>query len=571
MLPRLRRKDNRTQQQPPKKVDGFRLRAMVMIAFILVAFTGVQVRLFTVGLTPVGEPDGSSNTTLQSVPLRGDILDRQGNLLATTLTVQSLYADPANILNVHDAVQKIRTVLPDLDAAWLQDRLTRDSRFVWLKRDLRPREVYQVNALGLPGLGFREEKARIYPHAKLAAHVLGNTNYQGDGIAGVEASFNDELSQGKTIQLTIDSRLQAALHETLQHTLVKSGAKGVWGVTVDPRTGEIMALVSLPDFDPNHYGDATPAQWRNRVTSNVYEMGSIFKLFTMAAAIQDNNLKLDDKFDCTRPISLDHFRIHDSSPHNAWLSVRDIFTYSSNIGAARIADAFGPEEQQAFFEKLKLLEPLDVDFPAAARPLYPDPWHWKRIQTMSMAYGHGIAVSPLHMVEAAAAVVYDGRWRKPQIRLGVKSKPSAAIVSPETIKKLHELMAMVVDHGTGRRAKVAGYDVGGKTGTSEKIDNGQYLKDKHLASFIGVFPLHAPRLVTLIMVDEGYDGEAGGGTVAAPAFAKFTEQAANILGVPPTAAQGGELLADYIPAQPETHRVKRAGYETFGTYWASRR
>ncbi|MBI1364031.1 MAG: penicillin-binding protein 2 [Proteobacteria bacterium] len=562
--PRARRLDNKPKVQQ-KPCAGIKLRAAFVMGLFVMAFCGLQVKLVTLGMLDGYEPAGNTIQTRLSADMRrGDIYDRNGELLATTLNTYSLYADPKTIMDVGEAVTKIAGVLPDMDTTILRDRLRRKGRFVWLRRNLTPQQAWQINALGLPGLGFRQEMARVYPHQSLLAHALGSVNNEGQGIAGVEATEEERLSQGQDVHLALDVRLQQALRDSLMETLVKTRAKAVWGISMEPDTGEIVAAVSLPDFDPNHYGSAHEEQWLNRISGGVYEMGSTFKLFTAAEMMDRKGVSPDQAYDCTSSISIGRFRIHDPYPKSRWLTLTEILRYSSNIGAARMADTLDEGEQKRFLDELHLLDRTDVGFSHVATALTPQ--RWKRIQTMTIAFGHGIAVSPVNMVAAVSTLVGDGNWREPSL---IRDRAHAApqrVVKPATVERMRNIMRDVVENGTATRAKVLGYDIGGKTGTAEKNENGAYLKDKHLASFVGVVPLDKPRLVTLIMVDEGYDGEkpGGGGSVAAPAFASFVRRAAPILGITP------QITGD-MPLVAEHPRVQRVGYETVSFNWGARR
>lgn len=553
-LPRQRRRDNRRRQYGAEKtVGGFRLRAWVACGFVVMGFAVVGVRLLTLGFMPYGEVETSGRIATFSPFERGDIVDANGELMATTLNVYSLFADPANVLDVDRAAKKLPAVLPELSANDIRQKLSRSGRFVWLKRALTPAEVYAVNALGLPGLGFRQEERRLYPQENMAAHLVGTTSYDGKGISGVEGGYEEALSSGHTIELTVDMRLQRALHDVLAETMTRTAAKGAWGITLDANTAEVKAMVSLPDYDANTYGKADPAAWLNKNISGVYEMGSTFKIFTMAMAKQELNMKMSEEIDCTKPLSIGGFKIRDSHPKAKWLRAREVFAYSSNIGAAQIADRMGPEIQRTYFEKLGLLEPLDVGLLTSLSPMYPEPHRWKRIATMAMSYGHGIAVTPMQMVAAARAAAVDGVWKQPTFTKGQKTIPPRQVFTMQTVRGVRELLGDVIDYGTGSKAAVYGYKVGGKTGTSEKTIAGGYAKDKHIASFFGMMPLENPRFVTLIMVDEADGGAAGGGTAAAPAFAEFAKQAAALLGIVPT-----EKTIELLPTQAQTERLQAA-------------
>ena len=530
--PRLRRRDNRVRQKSLKGFESYRVRIMVAFSLMFLGFALIGVRLFSVALMSTAEPEYTYQASSgEAHALRGKIYDAQGQVIATTLKVKSLFADPHHIMDVDEVVQKLEQALPDLSNEVLRAKLKKNSRFVWLKRHLTPQQVYAVNSLGVPGLGFREEEQRFYPQKDIAAHVLGSVNYRGKGVGGVEQGAQEILSQGEGVALTLDMRLQNALHEGLKKSMEVNEAKGAWGVTLDAKSGHILAMVSLPDYNANNFGLAPKNNWLNRTLDGVYEMGSVFKLFTHATAIEHENMKLDQLFDCTRPLKIGSFTIHDIYPRNAWLTAEEVFVYSSNIGAAQMGELVGASRQQDTLAELGLFDQYDSGLGYNAATLAPDPYRWGRIQTMSVSYGHGMAVTALQLAAAARTVLVDGVWRQPMMTLSAEQLPPRKVFSPKTVGMMRQLAAAVVQKGTGQAAAIKGYSVGGKTGTSEKNVDGQYVGDKNLASFVGVAPLNKPRLVTFIMIDEPKEG--GGGSVAAPVFAEYTQKALAFLGVPP--------------------------------------
>lgn len=535
MRPRTRRNHKR-QVRKDKSRDILKARLMYVVMALVLFLGFAEYSLLRVALTPVAEPEQRVTDLPYDEPVRGNIYDKNNVLVATTLSVKSLYADPKHVIDADEAVTKLSEVLPELDAQKIRKRLSKSHlRFVWLKRHLTPEQVYQVNALGLPGLFFRDEEKRIYPHKFLASHVLGGVNSAGNGISGVELSFNDNLSKGKDVHLNIDIRIQEALRKSLMNGLKETQAKSVSAVAMDPRTGEVVAMASLPDFDANHYGQASSVQWTNRTVNSVYELGSTFKIFTMAQGLDAKKISVDTPLDCTRPLKVGKFRIRDHYAKNKYLTASEVLIHSSNIGTARIADMHERGEQKEFFSALGLLDPVAIGLKESAGTLYPEDRRWGRIATMSMSYGHGIAVTPLHMAAAASAIVYDGKYRKPQLIQLEKQEAPKKVVSLETAKKMRYMMQRVVSEGTGRRAKIIGYDIGGKTGTAEKSIAGGYSKDKNIASFVGVLPANAPQLVAVVVVDEGKEGRNSGGSAAAPIFKDFVKAAAPILGIAPSA------------------------------------
>lgn len=552
-----RRKQER--RRSPRKADsGLSFLVYVPICFLTFGFFTVALKLCWVGAVPSSEPEeNSAMAIITEMPKRGDIYDRNGVLLSTTLNVYSLYADPMMMMDVKESLARLMTVLPDLNQEDLLPRLSNEKRrFVWLKRQLTPNEVKAVNDLGIPGLAFRMEEARFYPQKNLVSHLIGGVGVDGSGLAGVEKSYNGALKRGENIQLTVDVRLQEQLRSALLEQMEVTEAKSVWGVVLDPKTSDVLAMVSLPDYDPNRYGSAPPEAWMNKVTSGIYEMGSTFKTFTIAQGFENRLLTEETEFDCTKPVRVGRYTIRDSHPHYKWMPVKEIYQRSSNIGAARIADTFALGSQMEFFASLGLLDDMDIGLGAMAKPSYPS--HPGRVHTMSMSYGHGIAVTPMHLVSAVAAIAGDGVYRMPHVVKNAVRDTPHRVVGADTVEFIQSMMQNVVENGTGRRSRVLGYAIGGKTGTSEKAIAGGYSKSKNVASFVGIVPADNPQYVGLVMVDEGKEGLNSGGTAAAPAFARFVSKVAPVVGLRPT-----EFEAKYAQHYIE----ERFSHASLGSVW----
>jgi cell division protein FtsI (penicillin-binding protein 3) len=524
---------SRRVAQPKNSVGmEFRGRGYVVASMLLGVFVWLAINLVLVGVMPVTEPEAKPAMLALHEPLRGNIYDVNGQLLATTVTVRSLYADPKGVISIDEIVEKLQSVLPDINTKKLRKKLNRKARFVWLARKLTPTQAQNINNLGLPALGFKEEKIRMYPQENMMAHVLGGVNGAGVGISGIEKSYNERLAQGEDITLTLDLRLQTQLRESLNAKMKESGAKGASGIVLDPQTGAVSAMVSLPDYDLNHYGSAKPESWQNRATYSLYELGSTFKIFTLAEGLEEEKVTPLTEVDCREPLQIDKFTINDFHAKKKVLTAQEVFRYSSNIGAARIADTFTPADQRAFYRKLNLLEPLDISLYEKGKSLYPH--RLGRIYTLSMAYGHGIAVTPMHVAAATGAIVTDGFYKVPYFVEGQMQQYEEQIVKTNTTKTMRNLMRDVVQNGTARNAQVAGYDIGGKTGTAEKNIRGKYVKNKNISSFIGVLPLDNPTMLVSIVLDEGHiKGKSGGGTMAAPVFSDFVRKAAPLIGLLP--------------------------------------
>ena len=474
---------------------------------------------------------------------RADIVDRNGVVLAITLPTASLYANPRQIQDTETVAAHLADILPELSKAELRARLSAKRSFVWLKRNLTPREQYRINRLGVPGLYFQREHRRIYPHGALTAHVVGFTDVDSKGLAGMEQAF-DEVLRGATrpLELSLDLRIQHILSEELAGAMREFSAIGAAGLVLDVNSGEVLAMASLPAFDPSNPA-AAPAETRfNRASLGIYEMGSVFKIFTTAMALDEGVVGLQDGFDVSRPIRAARYLITDFKPKKGWLSVPDIFIYSSNIGTVHMAMEAGTQSQQRFLRALGLTRAAAFELPEVGRPMVPSPW--REINTMTIAYGHGLAVSPLQLVSAVAAVVNGGELKSATLlrRLDGERVVGRRVIAESTSREMRWLMREVVLRGTGRQAKAPGYLVGGKTGTADKLMGRRYSRNARVASFIGAFPMDQPRYVIFAMIDEPKGikrthGYATGGWVAAPVVRRVVERMAPLVGVPPRDAE----------------------------------
>ena len=529
-------------------IDMGRARLVAVTAVFALCFVVLAVRLVDLTLVrPVDDTRVHARAATATVAGRADITDRNGVLLATSLRTASLFADPRAVANPERVAAQLLSVLPDLDSGEVAVKLAHERSFVWIKRHLTPRQQDAVNRLGIPGLNFIDEKQRVYPQGHLAAHVLGYAGIDNRGLAGVEKHFDDALRADPTkpLRLSVDVAVQHALQRELAAGMERFSATGAAGVVLDVTTGEVLALSSLPDFDPNRVTTSTADQRFNRAALGVYEMGSTFKTFTAAVALDAGVVRLDGGYDATNPIRVARFVIRDSHAQARWLSVPEIFMYSSNIGAAKMAIDIGAERQRAFLDRLGLLRPTEIEIPEAGAPMVPSAW--REITTMTVAYGHGIAVSPVHLAAGVASLVNGGIKRPTTLirREGVASA-GERIITPETSEKMRRLLRLVVERGTGRQAAAPGYLVGGKTGTAEKTKAGGYDRSALISSFVGVFPMNAPRYVVLVLFDEPKGikktfGFATGGWTAAPIVGTIVARIAPILGVAPIDESANEI------------------------------
>jgi cell division protein FtsI (penicillin-binding protein 3) len=503
-------------------------------AFLIVAGRLVSVALISSG----GEPSiAEAPRATQLETERADIVDRNGIVLATNLVTASLYANPREVPSPRAAAAALSKVLPELPQAEVESKLASGKSFVWLKRNLTPKQQYAVNRLGIPGLSFQREERRVYPHGNLAAHILGFTDIDNRGIAGVERQFESRLAeQHAPLALSIDIRLQHILKEELSRSIHDFSAIGGAGVILDARNGEVLAMISLPDFDPNEPGHASADTRFNRATLGVYEMGSVFKVFTTAMALDSGVTSLKGGYDASHPIKVSRYTISDYHAKNRWLSVPEIFIYSSNIGSAKMALDVGPEGQRAFLKRLGMLSPLALELPELGEPQ--GPAQWKELAAMTIAFGHGLSVTPMHVASGVASVVNGGLKVRSTIVKQEEPLAEERILKPDTSQALRQLMRLVVERGTGKSADAPGYRVGGKTGTAEKAAGKGYKRNALISSFVGAFPMDDPRYVIFLAVDEPKPnkeshGYATGGWVAAPAVRRLVERMAPLVGIAP--------------------------------------
>ena len=524
-----------------KALERGRDRLVVTGLLIVLAFGAVSLRLVGATCFAGHEEARIDHGPEAEVQLsRADILDRNGQQLATSLATASLYADPKLVLDAHEAAAKLAEALPGLDETETYAKLASNKRFVWLKRNLTPRQHQAVHVLGLPGILFEREERRFYPPASLTAHVVGYTGVDNVGLAGLERSFDKPLKAAaqKPLQTSLDLRLQHILRREIAAGIEEFKAIGGNGIIMDVRTGEVLAMTSLPDFDPHEPGEIEDEQKFDRNTLGVYEMGSTFKIFNSAMALDSGRVKPSDNFDAINPIHIGRFTISDYHGKHRMLSVSEIFEYSSNLGSVHMALTAGVPTQQAFMNKIGFLKAVPIELPELGKPLIPHPW--REINAMTIAFGHGMSVSPLHVAMGASAVINGGIMHKPtllKVQPG-QEVPGERLVSERTSQEMRKLFRIVVAEGTAKMADVPGYLVGGKTGTADKQRGRHYATNANLTSFIGVFPINDPKYLVMVMFDEprpsaSTHGFATAGWTAAPAVGRVIKQIGPLLGVQP--------------------------------------
>ncbi|MDM8335174.1 peptidoglycan D,D-transpeptidase FtsI family protein [Wolbachia pipientis] len=460
-----------------------------------------------------------------------DILDRNGVVIATNVPTTSLYIDSTRVRNPESIAAQLCSVLDDLKYEDLYKILTSKKKFAWIKRHLTPRELLAIKNAGVPGVNFYDYVKRIYPHSNLFSHVLGYTDIDGKGIAGVEAYISKNNEQKKPVVLSLDTRVQSIVHEELTNAVNRYQALGGVGIVLRVKNSEIISMVSLPDFNPNLQNKAKDVQKFNRASLGVYEMGSVLKFFTIAAALDAKVVKIGDLYDVSKPITIGKYEIRDFHKFKIpKITVRDIFVKSSNIGAAKIAVKLGIEKQVEYFKIMKLFSPLKIEVPEKSTPIIPDKWSEGTLITAS--YGYGIAVTPMHIAQTAAALVNNGIFHNATLMLN-KRGIGEQIIARSTSRAIRKLLRAAVTDGTGKQANIKAYSIGGKTGSAEKVVNGKYSKDANIASFIGVLTMLDPGYIVLVVIDEPQGMQHTGGIVAAPVVKNIMTRIAPILNVTP--------------------------------------
>jgi cell division protein FtsI (penicillin-binding protein 3) len=529
------------------------VKARVRVGFAIVAFAAIyaviggRLVMFAVG----GDNHGGRRTAAQDAiaTARPDIVDRNGEVLATDVKAPSLFGEPRRIIDKDEAIELLTATLPDLDTAEVRERLSSKKGFVWLKREITPKQQQEIHRLGIPGIGFLRENKRVYPTGNEVAHLIGLVNIDNQGIAGMEkwldnngladlhrAGFATDRLQ-RPVELSVDLRVEHALRDELAKEKYK--ARAASGLVSNVKTGEIVAMVSLPDFDPNNPREAHDPDRINRLTTGVYEMGSTFKALTLAMALDSGKANLGTMFDARGALHYGKFAIHDTHPLGRAISLQEVFTFSSNVGAARIALAQGVEAHKAFLRKMGQLDRLRTELPESASPIVPK--RWSELNTITIAFGHGLSVAPLQAVMGINAVMNGGYLIPPTFLKRSEEEARALakkVIKSETSDKMRYLMRLNAEIGTAKQADVKGYYIGGKTGTSEKVVNGRYSKKQVLNSFTAIVPADNPQFQVLVMLDEPKalpetHGFITSGWNAVPTGGKVIARIAPLLGLEP--------------------------------------
>ncbi|NML73150.1 penicillin-binding protein 2 [Rhizobium sp. S-51] len=542
-----------------RKTEMARRRVGLMIAGFTAVYAVIGGRLVQYGYA---QPEVTSSILPADrlMASRPDILDRNGEVLATDIRTVSLFAEPHKIVDPDEAVEKLATVLTDLDIKGTYKKLSNpQSHFQWLRRQLTPKQQSQILALGIPGIGFRPEKRRFYPGGSTASHIVGYVNIDNHGMSGMEKYIDNQgladlrdlgmTSDGplEPVKLSIDLRVQNILHDVVSEAITKFEALGAGGVVLDTHTGEVLAMVSMPDFDPNNPAASAQEGWLNRMSNGTFEMGSTFKSFTLAMGLDEGKVTLNDTVDARYPIRIGGFTIQDFHGKHRVLTVPEIFQYSSNIGTAKIADMVGTEAHKAFLAKLGLTTRMKTELPEVAMPSQPR--EWKKISSITISFGHGVSTTPLQTAVAGVALVNGGKLVPPTFLPRTQEEAdqvATQVIQPSTSKDMRYLFLVNGVKGSGRNARVDGFNVGGKTGTADKVVNGRYVGDKNFNAFLAAFPIDNPRYVVLTVIDEPKtdkgNGAALAGTSAAPMAGDVIRRSAAILGVEPKFGEDGSAL-----------------------------
>ncbi len=522
------------------RVRIFLIRMVFVAVFSLLALGAARAAL----LAPRG---GSGAAHVAGALQRADLTDRNGALLATNITHYGLYIDPSEVWDKDAAFRQIRRALPGISATRLRRVLAGDRRLI-AQPGLTPAERQAVHALALGGLSFEPEDRRVYPLNSSAAHLIGAADTGGQGVSGAELAFNDAIRQagvaGADFALSIDLRVQGVLENELAATAEEACAKGAVGVVADARTGEILGMASWPTYDANRRGQASDDAALNRVTSAHYEMGSVFKTFTVATAIDTGLADLDTMIDASQAYMIGNRRISDFHATNKILSLEEVYLHSSNIGTSRLAVEMGADTMRSYFTKLGLLDAAPIELRESARPRRPQ--DWSDTTRASMSFGYGIMITPLQMTAATVALVNGGIYRPLSLRRGGAGSEGHRVVSVETSAAIRQLMRANVLRGSGGQADATGLRVGGKTGSANKLVNGRYDASHGVGSFAAVFPADGPedaqRYVIFVLIDEPSQGSRLGGAIAAPVVGRVADRIAGFLGLqrridPPVAAE----------------------------------
>lgn len=508
-----------------------------------VFFCFIAYRLVSIAFI---QPHAKSGGFVHHTP-RKEIVDCNGDILAVNIPASSLFANPQHMINIPKDIERLAQAIPGIDAKKLLSELKRDKTFAWIKRDLSPLEQKTINDLGIAGFYFEKEDRRLYTRGNLFSHIIGYVGRENVGLAGIEKYYDNLLTnkelrspeeRAKPLKLTIDARVQNIVAEELTKIMEEFHAPSGVGVVVNPNNGEIIALVSMPDFNPHHPSKATPDQLFNNATLGVFEMGSVMKTLTMAIGFDTDTITTRDAYNLSS-FRVANKQLKDTHPMAGWHSVAEIFLHSSNIGVAQIALESGQAAFQSYYKKLGLFDKLQLELPECGTPLKPRDKEWSDITLTTASYGYAMSISVLHFIQAVIPVINGGimhpltlvKSDKDEKQEGVK------VFKESTSDSILKIMRLVVTHGTGKKANVPGQLVAGKTGTAELLEGKHYVKNARRSSFLGVVPAINPQYVVYVMLNKPVPsknsyGFAGGGWNATPAVGNIIARLTALYGMP---------------------------------------
>ncbi|MBZ9957782.1 MULTISPECIES: penicillin-binding protein 2 [unclassified Mesorhizobium] len=568
MIGKLLKRRPRASEDGSIVVDGARkatggkgkARIVMTMAVFFGIFSIISGRLVYLGFQT---PDMSGGPQSRVTASRPDIVDRNGEVLATDIKTASLFAEPRRIVDADEAIEKLSTVLPEIDYEQTYHKLKSGAGFVWLQRQLTPKQQADIMQLGIPGFGFRTEKRRFYPSGETSSYIVGLTNIDNQGISGMEKyideqGLSDLQASGlavakdlKPVKLSIDLRVQHVVRDEIAAGLERYRAMGAGAVVLNVKTGEVVAMASVPDFDPNNPYNAQDKDRLNRMSAGLYEMGSTFKSFTSAMALDSGKATMASRFDASHPIRVGHQAIHDFHGKNRVLSLPEVFLYSSNIGSAREAELVGIEAHREFLHRLGILDKMQTELPEVARPT--EPKVWKQVNSFTIAFGHGVSTTPLQAAVGCAALINGGYLMEPTFLIRSQQDAMAAakkVVADKTVEGMRYLYMLNAEKGSARNARVPGYRVGGKTGTAEKVINGRYSKELNFNTFVAAFPMDDPQYLVFTIADAPHPEKPGMTDVAAAnagvMAGNIIRRSAAMLGVKPDFShENGATLVSY--------------------------
>ena len=520
-----------------------KIKLLICSLFLVMSFTTIGYR--TISLASINKKNISSiaykgieNNSFQK-SLRGNIYDRNKKILATSISTLNLNINPQEILNINQTITKLIKIFPRLKKEDLFEKLNSNKKHVNLLREISPREYVSLLNAGIEGLKIESKNKRIYPNNTLASHILGATDIDGKGIAGVEKKFDNQLQNGSDVTLSIHAGIQHITRTLLLDQIKRFEAKGGAGIIMNAKSGELLSIVSLPDYNANNYNSILNENLFNKATKGIYELGSTLKLITAAIAFESNLINENDVFDVSKPLKVSSKIINDFHPLNYAINIPEVIVHSSNIGSAKIAEKFGSSTQLKYLRSLGLMNKLSLEIPELGKPqVLMDK---KVLSTMTISYGHGISITPMHLTSATGTIVNNGVKVEPTLIKGKAQKKNELIISKETSIKMKSIMRLVVSNknGTAKKAEAPGYLIGGKTGTAEKINpSGGYLKKENIVAFTGAFPMNDPKFILTIMIDNPKGqkfsyGYRTAGWVVAPVVKQLVTRVAPILGIKP--------------------------------------